>query len=587
MNGPGRVFGSRGVGAILLPALTALASFFSLSGQDKTASPGEVASRENEPQFKLAVQRNLVLVRVVVRDSKGEPVRHLHAEDFRLLDNGKPQAIVSFNEETPPEAPKPEAIGPPEVAAQPQSEAPAFTPLRYLALYFDDVHDNFEDLQRTREAADRYLTQSVRPGDRVGVFTSSGQNVRDFTDDLSKIHEALYRLQPRPIVVAETDPCPEIFSYQAYLIVERRDPPSVASAVEETLQCRYNGDRRFYGQAQQYAESEAVRVLTRNESQSEYSFRGLDQLVRRMGLLPGQRDIIFLSPGFLTETQKFEIGQIVDRALRSRVIINTFDSKGLFAPPPLGDATRRVMVTVGRPDLVGQKSQNQITSYRLDVDVLSQLAEDTGGTFFHNSNDYDLGFRKLGALVEAYYVLGFSPQNLKLDGRLHTLKVALTRPERYTLQARRGYFAPRKSQDEASVEKEDIEEAVFSQDELAGLPVEVHTQFFKVDAQHTKLSVLARLDVRNLRFRKVEGRNLNNVVFVTALFDRDGKYVTAQQRLVEFHLRDATLEQLSKAGITTKASFDVAPGTYLLREVVREKQGGQISGVNRTVDIPF
>lgn len=587
MKGPCRFFGCCGVGAILLPALLTIPNLFA---QDKPPSPGEVASHENEPQFKFEVQRNLVLVRVVVRDSKGQPVRHLRAEDFHLLDNGKPQAIVSFTEETPAASPKPESPEsktPTELAGQPESGAPAFTPLRYLALYFDDVHDNVENLTLTRDAAGRYLAQSLRPGDRVGVFTSSGQNTQDFTDNLSKLSDTLSRLQPRPIYVPDINPCPEIYSYQAYLIVERRDAPSVETATEEALLCRYNGDRRLYDQAQQYAEGEAVRVLTRNESQSEYSFRGLDQLVRRMGTLPGQRDIIFLSPGFLTETQKFEIGQIIDRALHSKVIINTFDSKGLFAPIPLGDASHRTLVTVARPDLVGQKAQNQITSYRLDVDVLSQLAQDTGGSFFENSNDYDLGFRRLGALVEAYYVLGFSPQNLKLDGRFHALKVALTKPERYALQARRGYFAPRKSQDEASVEKEDIEEAVFSQDEMAGLPVEVHTQFFKIDGQHTKLSVLAHLDLHAVRFHKAEGRNLNNVVFVTALFDRDGKYVTAQQRSVEFHLRDATLERLSKDGITTKASFDVAPGTYLLRQVVREAQGGQIAGVNRTVDIPF
>ena len=34
-------------------------------------------------------------------------------------------------------------------------------------------------------------------------------------------------------------------------------------------------------------------------------------------------------------------------------------------------------------------------------------------------------------------------------------------------------------------------------------------------------------------------------------------------------------------------SFDVRPGTYMVREVVRDSEGGQISGLNRTVEIPF
>ncbi|HEV2491757.1 MAG TPA: VWA domain-containing protein [Terriglobia bacterium] len=553
------------------------------------AAGAEIASHDNEPSFKLQVQRNLVVVRVVVRDAAGNPVGNLHKEDFRLLDNGKPQTILNFAVQSPLSKPAAKPVAPDSatLTTEPGSAPVTFTPLRYLALYFDDVHADFEGLARTRDAAGRYLASAIRPGDRIGVFTSSGQGIEDFTDNLPKIRHALSLLQPRPIRITEPNPCPDIFPYQAFLIVDRRDAPSLESATEETLICRYKGDRRFYNDAQQISETTAVQVMTRDESQSEYSFRELDQLVRRMGVMPGQRDIIFLSPGFMTENEKYRIGQIVDRALRSKVVINTFDSKGLFAPVPLGDATQEVTVTPDRPDLVAQKTQNQLSSYQYDLDVLSQLAGDTGGVFFHNSNDYDLGFRKVGTLVETYYVMTFSPQNLKPDGHFHTLKVRLDVPQHYAVQARRGYFAPRKSDDAVDQEKEDLREAVFSQDELSGLPIDVHTQFFKVNERDAKLSIFAHLDLRVLRFRKEQGRNANNVTFVTALFDRDGKYVTSQEKRVEFHLLDSSLERLAKSGITTKASFDVPPGTYLVREVVRDTEGGQMSGLNRTVEIPF
>jgi len=590
MNARGRV--ARRLSRRLLPALllAVLTSLTVVRAQDSpAATSAEIASHDNEPSFKLEVRRNLVVVRVVVRDAAGNPVGKLHKEDFRLLDDGKPQAILNFGEESPLSKPAAKPETPLDSATLgPGTSTPAtFIPLRYLALYFDDVHADFEGLARTRDAATRYLASAARPGDRIGVFTSSGQGMEDFTDRLPKIQQALSMLKPRPIRIAEIHPCPDIFPYQAYLIVERRDTASIESATEEALLCRYNGDRRLYDQAQQFAETEAVQVMTRDESQSEYSFRELDQLVRRMGVMPGQRDIIFLSPGFMTEDEKYRIGQIVDRALRSKVVINTFDSKGLFAPVPLGDATREVIVTPDRPDLVGQKTQNQLDSYRYDLDVLAQLAQDTGGVFFHNSNDFDLGFRKAGTLVETYYVMTFSPQNLRSDGRFHTLKVRLDDPEHYTVQARRGYFAPRKSDGAADQEKEDLREAVFSQDELSGLPIDVHTQYFKVNEHAAKLSILAHLDLRVLRFRKEQGRNANNVTFVTALFDRDGKYVTAKEKRLEFHLLDSSLARLEKSGITTKTSFDVPPGTYLVREVARDTEGGQMSGLNRTVEIPY
>jgi VWFA-related protein len=591
MNAPGRVSRRLATRLLHLFLLPTLAGLMASAAQDPppVATNAEISSHDNEPAFKLQVQRNLVVVRVVVRDAAGNPVGSLHKEDFRLFDNGKPQEILNFAVESPLSKPaaKPATEDSATRPAEPGAEPAPFTPLRYLALYFDDVHAEFQDLVRTRDAAVRYLDSTVRPGDRVGIFTSSGQGIEDFTDNLPKIRHALSVLQPRPIRVTEINPCPDIFPYQAFLIVDRRDAPSLESATEETLICRYKGDRRFYNDAQQISETTAVQVLTRDESQSEYSFRELDQLVRRMGTLPGQRDIVFLSPGFMTENQKYTIGQIVDRALRSKVVINTFDSKGLFAPVPLGDATQEVIVTPDRPDLVAQKTQNQLSSYQYDLEVLSQLAGDTGGVFFHNSNDYDLGFRKVGTLVETYYVMTFSPQNLKPDGRFHPLKVRLEVPQHYALQARRGYFAPRKSDDAVDQEKEDLREAVFSQDELSALPIDVHTQFFKVSDRDTKLSIFAHLDLRVLHFRKEQGRNANNVTFVTALFDRDGKFVTSQEKRVEFHLLDSSLERLAKSGITTKISFDVPPGTYLVREVVRDTEGGQMSGLNRMVEIPF
>jgi hypothetical protein len=74
---------------------------------------------------------------------------------------------------------------------------------------------------------------------------------------------------------------------------------------------------------------------------------------------------------------------------------------------------------------------------------------------------------------------------------------------------------------------------------------------------------------------------------VTVLFDRDGKYIVGKEKIVDFHLRDVSLQKLASSGITTKTSFDVQPGAYLVRQVVREAEGGQISELNRAIEIPY
>ena len=73
---------------------------------------------------------------------------------------------------------------------------------------------------------------------------------------------------------------------------------------------------------------------------------------------------------------------------------------------------------------------------------MAELADGTGGRFFHNSNDLEGGFKSLTEAPEYQYVLEFSPQNVKANGSYHSLKVKV-RGNGLKLQARRGYYAPK------------------------------------------------------------------------------------------------------------------------------------------------
>lgn len=562
----------------------------------QTTPAPEITTQEVPPTFKVQVQRNVVVVRVVIRDAKGRPVPGLKKEDFRLFDNRKEQAITQFVAESPlPQPDKGAKPTPrePEPEPTPENVLAAAAPRNYQALYFDDVEMKTEDIIRTRDAASRYLASTHHAGDRVAIITSSGQVIVDFTDDPAKLHEALFRLRERPVTIPEINACPQIDDYQAYLIVHRRDPYAISIATEEGFHCYceqfadQTAQENCRSQAASRAEQEAMHALSVSETQSGAALRELELLVRRMAALPGRRSIIFISPGFMSYTQQGRIGDIVDRALRSNVIINTFDSKGLATILPYGDASQSPVLIPRFPGLMARKQLFAIDSFSHAVEVLRNFATDTGGEFFHNSNDLDGGFRQLGTPEDVYYVLTFSPQNLKLDGRFHNLRVSLLHPAGLTVQARRGYFAPKSSPDAAAQAKEEIEQALFSQDEMHELPIEVHTQFFKVDEANAKLFVLTHLDLHLLPFRKDQGRNLNNLRFVTALFDRDGKLVSGKEKILELRLLDASLERLAPSGITLKTSFDIRPGAYLVREVVREAENGQISGLNRTVEIPY
>jgi len=588
--------GKPGHGLLIRPVLLAATILLSAAfAAAQSSADHEISTQENEVPFRLQVQRNMVLVRALVRDSNGRPVAGLRKEDFRIFDNGKPQDIDQFAVEssnaTRPVSPQVEGNEPEEEAGAPRATA-AVTPRNYQALYFDDVQMSFEDIVHARDAAERYLAATLTPTGRVGVFTSSGQGALDFTDDRTQLHNALFALRPRPTFLKQSNACPDIGDYQAYLIVDQRDPDATQIAAEEYIQCNClqlpaQAQQQCEAQAPNSIEGDAVRVENTDETQYTDVLRGLEQVVRRTAVMPGQRSVIFVSPGFLMYHLEAQIAQISDRALRANVIVNALDPRGLYVIIPGGDASREASVMPMNAGLAGRKNQLTITGYSVAEDVLRGLAADTGGQFFHNNNDLDHGFREIGTLAEVYYLLAFSPRNLKADGRFHKLKVTLANPKGLTLQARRGYFAPNASEDAAARAKEEIQDAVYSQDDMRELPIEVHTQFFKVNDTDVRLSVLTHLDVSAVHFRKEQDRNLDDVTFITVLFDRDGKYLTGKEKKVICRLRDDTLTKLGHSGITLKTEFDIKPGTYMVRQIVRDSEAGQLSGMSRTVEIPY
>jgi VWFA-related protein len=577
-----------------LLAVAALVAW-ALSGAAQTPQTPEVATQESSPNFSLRVERNLVVVRVVVRDSAGNPRANFTKDDFLLFDDGRQQAITHFAVERAfPEGRK-AAEGTPEHGAPPPGAIErAPQPLRFLALYFDDVHMNFEQIVRTRDAAQRYLQKVVTAGDRVGIFTSSGYKGVDFTHDPAKIQETLATLLPRPVVQQGLDPCPNISDYQAYLITDHRDANPLEYATREVLNCQFENNPRMYTQAKQAAESEAYRRINQAEVESEYSLRKMDQVVRRLSFLPGQRTLLLISPGFLTITLQAHMDRIVDRALRSNVIINTLEARGLDASPamPLGDATERGFVPLTNPglppppsDLVAAKVQWVNEAYIIRDDALAEFAGSTGGVFFQNNNSMDQGFERAGSFPSVYYTLAFSPSNLKSDGKFHTLKVKLVRPASLEVEARRGYFAPSKTTATADMSAAEVEDAVFSQDDVSNFPAEVETQYFRVREDDAQLAVLTHVDLRFARFRKEAGRNANDLTVVVAVFDADGNLVSAKEKRLELRLRDETLVRVLQTGLTMKTSFNVKPGSYVVRQVVRDD--AELSALSRAVDISF
>lgn len=552
----------------------------SSSGQQATVDRNapELSSRDTPTTFTSKV--NLVMVPVVVRDRAGETVGTLHQEDFTLFDKRKPQVISRFSVETESRAAIQLAAPTDETSGKSAGTPAPPMATHFVAYLFDDVHSDFGALAQARNAAQKQITDTMRSTDRVAILSTSGQTTLDFTDDRDAIQDTLLRLKPRPKTSSVND-CPYVTYYMADLIVNRNDPVALDAATLDAIQCLGIPPSQRTA-AEQAARAKAMQELTEGDYETRLALTTLKSAIRRISAMPGQRTLVLVSTGFyLLLDHRAEETDVMDAAIRANVTINTLDARGLYGPPEL-DASRpsRNFQTETR------LSQYLRDSATAEGDVLGELADATGGTWFHNRNDLTEGFRLLATSPEVIYVLGFSPQNLKYDGSFHALKVSLKNSSGLQLQARRGYYAPKHKVDPNEQAKEEVREALFSREELKDIPVNLQTQFFKPSDISARLSVLAHVDLMAIHFRKANGRNLNTLTVVSGIFDRNGILINAIQKTIEMFLKDETFDARRAAGLTVKTSFDVTPGTYAIRLVVRDAEGQLMTAQNGVVQIP-
>ncbi len=561
---------------LLLPLALGWAQAQPSGAASATQSSDQVAT------FKSRV--NLVIVPVIVYDKKGEPVGSLKKEDFQILDDGKPQTITSFNVETNEAGPAKKRDNSVLSAALKGSVAGS-VPGHYFAYLFDDLHLDIGDLQQARAAAKKHLETHMAPDDRAAVYTTSGHISLEFTGDKALLGSAMDRITPRSLTGGAETRCPFMTFYLAQRIMQEFGGSSVTpawdGATEDAWTCMFQHQEHLQPEARKMALDSARRQVQLGEADTNATLLSLKNTVRRLSAMPGTRTLVLVSPGFLTGESHLDQNETISLALDAHIVINTLDARGLYTNAPTA-------ATGGGPSSpVAQQMEDIIlrAGLQLQNDVMAELAEGTGGKFFRDNNDLFGGFNQLASPPRFIYMLAFKPETLKQNGRFHRLKVTLLDNRGYTIQARRGYYESSNVGDPQKLVTHELEEALFSRDEIRSVPITVKAQYLKPDEAHRDLIVTTHIDTEGIHFRHVENSNNDNLTVVCGLFDLNGNYVDAKKQDVQLRLTDKTLQQIN-AGINVKTNFDIKPGAYLIRVVLRDSDDAILSAVNGSAAIP-
>jgi VWFA-related protein len=401
--------------------------------------PAQPAPEPSSAPPKIVLNVNRAFVPVVVRDQQGHAVDGLKKEDFEVFDRGKPQLISGFIVEkrdvtggAPGSAARVSpASGPPQ--------APTL-PTRITVYLFDDLHLSAADLAYLKKIDANALEGTLTGSEMAAVVSTSGKVNSGLTRDGVKLHDAIMSLEPLSLYTVSAGECPKIDYYQADLIENKHDGPATANAIAQVFACHPALNRqRDLDQAQSMVESAARRVLMLGDQDVQVTLSTIKEFVRRMAKLPGQRTLVLVSPGFVSITPgalNVE-SQIMDLAIESNVTINALDARGLYT---------------GVTDISERGGGQIIDPIRLAAmtraeGVMSELADGTGGVFFHNNNDLRAGFKSLTDAPEVVYMLELSLDGVKPDGSFHRVTVKVDR-EGTQIQARLGYSAPKREKNQ-------------------------------------------------------------------------------------------------------------------------------------------
>jgi VWFA-related protein len=400
-------------------------------------APAKPAASQPTPVFGAAVE--LVRIDALVLDKDGRPVTGLTQADFEVEEGGQPQAITSFEPVVVSGTRPAPVVEPPRLSAG-RLRSP--TEGRCLVLYFDDVHVRQASIERVRQALRRFIERDLREGDWVTVVAPeqevwwTARNAWEYRQ-LSAVIE---RLKGQGSGDSYGD-------WQAVRALESglsgatdgravmaggATPAGGAPAGGQPASGRARSERPTdeaiggVGSADaSFLSEEAVALVKRRTGMT---LGGLRQALESLVPLRGRKSLVMISEGFLLLPGMPGYQEAIDVARRANVAIHFLDPRALETG--LADAAV--------PSGQGQPRPNVMPGTQLAIAAgeAEGIARVTGGHAF-GSTDADRALRQVAAEAEAYYLLGYSPENAKTGER--RVKVRVKR-EGLKVLARSRYF---------------------------------------------------------------------------------------------------------------------------------------------------
>lgn len=568
---------------LCLPALILLAGSLCspplfCQNQDLGAQSGS-ADTASAPTFKSKVQ--VVLVDVVVTNSKGNPVPALEKQDFQVFEDGRPQSISFFQEHSvAPVAPVKAPPLPPNV----YTNYPALkTADAVSVLLLDWLNTQPSDQAFLHRQILKFL-QIAPPGTPIAIF-SMGIHLRmikGFTTDPAELLAAVEgkdSIQPRasPLLPSHAETAEQQNSIQ--MMRMNQASPAAIEARQEMM---------------------AATEAGKSGSRTALSLMEIQQLARFLANVPGRKNVIWFAGSFPVEIfPSSRVGNSYSREMQENVNLLNKDRVSIY-PVSVGGLDGLAAFEAGNNGHVAGPIRRQYASKADDQIAMQELARDSGGHAFMNTNDLSAAISHAVSDGAHYYTLTYTPTNKEENGKYRKIEVKLDRG--YSVSYRRGYYAEDAKSAMASpappsdrllpllqLGTPDSSQILYS---MRVLPVNPQPA---PDAPHagdnlelkgpvTRYRAEFAIAEKDLRLDPApDGTRHGQLELMMVAYNRDGKPLNLLTRKADLALTPAEYERFKGVGLQMQSEIDIPPGDSVLRTGIYDLQ----SNLAGTLAVPL
>jgi len=543
----------KSVAAILAFGL-AMSGVPALVSQDSAgAQPGQQAD------YVFKANAELVLTNVVVRDAKtGEIVRGLKQDEFSVYENGKRQQISTFDFQSVDMAtPLNEATVSGLAAGVNASSAKAAVVARpedlrnhrLIVMFFDLTSMQPEDLDRCVKAARDFLTNKMQPADLIALV-SLGDTLKvdqDFTADKA--------------VLAN-----EVGIYNG-TEGEGFAQGATANSNQAEDATGYTPDESEYNDL--------------NTDRELFALRAISKSLEKISV---KKSLLYFSGGISRDgiENQASLRAATNAAVRANLSIYSVDTRGLQAISPVGDAS--VGSARGSGAFNGAALTNNMNQNFASQEVMTTLSSDTGGKAFFDSNDFAPAFAQVQKDTSAYYAIGFHSSNPARDGKYRKLAIKVNRPG-VKVEYRQGYYAPADFKHSGREDRErELEEQLTSDLPATDVAVYLDAMYFRLDENRFFVPVSLIVPGSQIPFVKGGDKDKATLDVIGEVIDEVKRPIGNARETVKLNLDPAL--QARQKNIEYTTSFNLPPGKYHLKFVIRENQTGRMGSFEADITLP-